>query len=314
MECEIFNKRINKKLVIKDYVKELYATDGVPKGNYFFLKLDGLGEAQADRHTMESNLDGAIYIRSTLAEREVTIELMMIPDETKSMESLRRELSQMLNPKAGILELTYLEDQMSYRIDAVSDHVPTFMTEDYLSEKGQRVTVTLIAPDPFWYGLEDEVHYLSNWVGNLEWDLEFPMSGNQESGIELEVFNGDGLVTLTNNGDEQTGAIFTLVASSEVKNPNIIRIMSDGTANQFIKLNTTMVAGDQIRIITMTGSKRVEKWQDKTQTWINAFHLIDLTSDFIQLDIGENYLRYETESNPNQLAIKVEYKLRYVGV
>ncbi|MFS7259968.1 hypothetical protein AB6887_07785 [Carnobacterium divergens] len=86
MECEIYNKAMQSKLMINDYVTEMYQTNGQPKGNYFFIKLDGLGEVEADRQTMDSNRDGTIFIESTLAERDIQIELIMIADEFKSME------------------------------------------------------------------------------------------------------------------------------------------------------------------------------------------------------------------------------------
>lgn len=314
MECEIYNKAMQSKLMINDYVTEMYQTNGQPKGNYFFIKLDGLGEVEADRQTMDSNRDGTIFIESTLAERDIQIELIMIADEFKSMEELRREMSKMLNPKSGTLELRYKEDERSYRIDVQSAHVPTFKTDGYLSKKAQRVTLDLIASDPFWYAVEDEIHYLSNWEPNLEWELEFPMTGASELGIELERFNGDQLVTLVNDGDEATGMELYLTASGDVKNPEIIRVMADGTMTQKMKLLTTIHAGDLIRITTSVGNKRIEKWNDTQQFWENIFNTLSLDSQFIQLDIGENYLRYQTESHADQLEIKVHYRLRYVGV
>lgn len=314
MECEIYNQVLGQKLTIKDYITETFATDGNPKGNYFLLKLDGLGEVQADRHTMDAHGDGSIYINSNLAERELQIELVILADESKNMEELRREISKIVNPKAGLLELRYKDEQKTYRINIASDHVPTFTTEDYLGKKRQRVTLTLVASDPFWYAENSEVHYLSNWQPNLEWELEFPLTENKDLGIELETFLKDGLVTLENDGDEFTGAIFLLSASGDVLNPEIIRIMPDGSNTQKMKLLTNMKAGDRIRISTISGQKRVGKWSDDRQKWLNIFNTLTMDSTFIQLDVGENYLRATAATHSDQLEIKVQYESRYVGV
>jgi hypothetical protein len=314
MECEIFNKVANKKLTIKDYVAETYQTDGQPTGNYFFIKLDGLGEVQADRHTMDANGDGTLYMESTLAEREIQIEFIMQADDTKSMEELRREVSHIFNPKAGLLELRYKEEQKSYRIQVASDHVPSFTTDGYLSKKGQRVSITLVASDPFWYATTDETHYLSNWLPNFEWDLEFPMSNTLEEGIELEILQENGLVQLANDGDEKTGMTMILTANGDVENPKIIRVMPDGTETQFMQLKTVMKSGDIIQIKTISGKKRIEKWDDQHKKWRNIFNTLSLDSTFIQLDVGKNFIRYEALKHPDNLEIKVNYGLRYVGV
>lgn len=314
MECEIFNKIANKKLTIKDYVAETYQTDGQPSGNYFFIKLDGLGEVQADRHTMDANGDGTLYMESTLAEREIQIEFIMQADETKSMEDLRREVSHIFNPKAGLLELRYKEEHKSYRIQVASDHVPSFTTDGYLSKKGQRVSITLVASDPFWYASTEETHYLSNWLPNFEWDLEFPVVNELETGIELELLQENGLVQLANDGDEKTGITMLLTANGDVENPKIIRVMPDGTETQFMQLNTVLKAGEVIRITTISGNKRIEQWDDQHKKWRNIFNVLSLESTFIQLDVGENFLRYEALKHPDNLEIKVQYDLRYVGV
>ncbi|MGY3779128.1 phage tail domain-containing protein [Isobaculum melis] len=314
MECEIFNKVANKKLTIKDYVEETYQTDGHPTGNYFFIKLDGLGEVQADRKTMDANGDGTLYMASTLAEREIQIEFIIQADETKSMEELRREVSHIFNPKAGLLELRYTEEQKSYRIQVASDHVPSFTTDGYLSKKGQRVSITLVASDPFWYATTAETHYLSNWLPNFEWDLTFPVINELEEGIELEVLQENGLVQLTNDGDEKTGMTMLLTATGDVETPKIIRVMPDGTETQFMQLNRGMKSGDIVRIRTISGNKRIEQWDDQSKKWLNIFNVLSLDSTFIQLDVGENFLRYEALKHPEQLEINVQYDLRYVGV
>ncbi|MFS7392901.1 phage tail domain-containing protein [Carnobacterium maltaromaticum] len=105
-----------------------------------------------------------------------------------------------------------------------------------------------------------------------------------------------------------------LSASGDVLNPEIIRIMPDGSSTQKMKLLTSMKAGDRIRISTISGQKRVEKWSDDRQKWLNIFNTLTMDSTFIQLDVGENYLRSTAATHSDQLEIKVQYESRYVGV
>lgn len=49
-------------------------------------------------------------------------------------------------------------------------------------------------------------------------------------------------------------------------------------------------------------------------TKINVFNYIDLASEFLQLKVGDNLLRYDAEKGLDNLEMALYYKPLYIGV
>jgi len=81
---------------------------------------------------------------------------------------------------------------------------------------------------------------------------------------------------------------------------------------EFIKINKTMVAGEVLTISTYFGAKKVESTLNGVTT--NAFNFIDLGSTFLQLEIGDNLFRYDTDTGIDNLTVSIYYTPQYLGV
>ena len=81
---------------------------------------------------------------------------------------------------------------------------------------------------------------------------------------------------------------------------------------EYFKINKTMEAGEVITVTTHFQNKRVEL--NKNGVVSNAFNWIDTTSTFLQLDVGDNLLRYDSDEGLGNLEVSIWYTPQYLGV
>jgi hypothetical protein len=79
-----------------------------------------------------------------------------------------------------------------------------------------------------------------------------------------------------------------------------------------MRLNTTMAAGEELRVYTHFAGKRVVRLSGQTQS--NAFSQLDTNSTFLQLDTGRNTLRYDAVANMDLLEVSIYYRPLFLGV
>ena len=121
----------------------------------------------------------------------------------------------------------------------------------------------------------------------LDGGIAFPVydsEGNVVSdGIIVGLIDIDATKVFENNGDDSVGMIIEIEAVQALQNPTISKVNSD--ENEFILVNTTMEAGDWIRINTNKGEKSVVKNGEK------IFNKVSYGGkDWLQLTTGTNEL------------------------
>lgn len=160
--------------------------------------------------------------------------------------------------------------------------------------------ISITCTEPFFKGKEN-IKELALRI-NL---LEYPVKITNE-GIEY------GLVTnkkmkIANNGDVQTPLIIEWIGI--VNNPIVTNI----TTGQYIKVNTSIADGEKLLIYTAYGNKKVIKISvDGTVS--NAFGLIDLSSKFFDLELGENIISYDADSGADEATLYIHYNNQFMGV
>ena len=97
-------------------------------------------------------------------------------------------------------------------------------------------------------------------------------------------------------------------ALATLTNPSILNV----NTQEFIKINKTMVAGEVLTVTTHFGAKKVESVLNGVTT--NAFNYIDFGSTFLQLDVGDNLMRYDADTNLDNLEVSIYYTPQFLGV
>ncbi|MFB8985000.1 phage tail family protein, partial [Clostridioides difficile] len=98
-------------------------------------------------------------------------------------------------------------------------------------------------------------------------------------------------------------------ALATVDNPSLFNV----NTREYIKINRTLEAGDLLEITTEFANKRIELVKSNYER-INVFNWIDLDSEFLQLEVGDNLFRYDADVGIDNLEMSIYYNPLYLGV
>ncbi|OUM85684.1 MAG: phage tail protein [Bacillus thermozeamaize] len=264
---------------------------------FVVTKLEGTGGVDTDIKTQKSPYqDGATYLDTYLEMRQLTLEGCILARSRQQLFDLRRELARVFNPKFGPGKLLYEYDGGQKEIQAVVDGSPVF-PERRGGIMAQNFLITLLCPDPFWldtYYVSKQMSYL---MGGIQFPLQLPTIFAQRTHYR----------SVINSGDVSTPVTI------EFYGPAVNPVVTNETTGEFIKVRQTLEDGDVLHIDTAFGRKRVEI-EKADGTRYNAFHFIDLSSTFFQLEPGDNVLSYSSDDDSTTARVIVKYRNRYVGV
>lgn len=258
---------------------------------FLLTLLEGTGGVELDVQTQKAPFqDGATHIQTLLEPRYISIVATIVASSSEIYQ-LREQISQVFNPKLkGTLK--YENGYATRQAEIVIERPPVFN-----ANKGngwQEVLINLIAPNPFWIGINEYIIKLEDFVSSFSFPFSFPVQF---------ATRGD-LATLNNQGDVNTPIEVEFRGLAE--NPRI----TNETTGEFIQVNQTILTGQSLFINTEFGRKKVEIAIGNQR--LNAFSFIDLDSTFFELIPGENRLSFITDSgNPE---VYVRYRHRYIGV
>ena len=245
--------------------------------------------------------DGMTITNVNLQERPLQI-LGKIKENDKTALSKRRaKLLQVFNPKVqGWLQYEY--GDVKRRIRCQVESAPVFSMPFKIFNVLDFI-VYLVAPNPYWQDLSQNKTEIAIWKGAFEFPLEL-----LEEGIELGYREPSLIVNVFNRGDVPCGMKIQFKALATVVNPSLFNV----NTREYFKINKTMEAGEVITVTTHFQNKRVEL--NKNGVVSNAFNWIDTTSTFLQLDVGDNLLRYDSDEGLGNLEVSIWYTPQYLGV
>lgn len=172
-------------------------------------------------------------------------------------------------------------------------------------EMKQIVTCTILCPQPYFQDAQDMVNSLSTIINSFH----FPFASTEEPELVMGYIDPYASVAVTNEGDTETGLIFTLYATHAVSNPKIY----DYLTGEFIGINYTFAAGDQVTIDTRRGHKTITLLQNGVES--NLFNSLMKNSTWLQLPASGGVYAYEVGSgDAANLKITITHYVLYEGV
>ncbi len=263
---------------------------------YFLTKIDGTGNIRQTVNTFKApDQDGAFYISSTLDMRNITLEGTVIADTPDESYTRRQRLLQIFSPKLrGTLlyrgrQISCVVEEAGFTVSS-RQRIPNFF-------------ISLLCPSPFFETLDEIREELASWMPLFEFELEIP-----EDGMEFGARQPSQIITVDNIGDVSCGCEIVFRALGTVTNPELLKL----DTGEYIRLLTTMSAGDELRVYTHFAGKRVVSASGSTIT--NAFSMLDTGSVFFQLAAGINTLRYDASVNMDLLEVSIYYRPQFLGV
>lgn len=241
---------------------------------------------------------GAYHTGSILQPRELSI-TGYVSAAFNDFKAIKRELMQIINP---LHEFKIIKD--GYMIKGFPTSTIKFSHDETESLAGlYKFLIEFYCPMPFWNNENESKAIISNWKGAFK----FPFCIPKQGGI-MGYKSPSLIVNINNPGDVETGMRIEFKALGTLKNPSLFNV----NTREYIKINKSMVADEKIVINTNYGQKKIQNIKDgETKDILN---LLDLTSTFLQLDVGDNLLRYDAEENLNNLQVNVYYNPKYLGV
>jgi len=263
-------------------------------------KIDGLGSPQNEIYRQKSPYqDGATVTHTVLGERELVLEGVILASR-QDRQKYRQVLLQTFNPKSRGT-LVYENGSVRKKIKCVPELAPSFPSNMQMNY--QQFFITLLCPNPFWQDVERTKAEIAIWWGALEFPLELVADG-----IELGFREPSLIVNIYNPGDVPCGMEIRFKALATVVNPSLFNV----NTREFLKINKTMTAEEVLKVTTHFGNKRVESHLNGVTS--NAFNWLDLGSTFLQLDPGDNLLRYDADEGLDNLEVDIYYTPQYLGV
>lgn len=263
--------------------------------SFFIQNIDGISGLKNTIYSNKGmNQDGSTYTGSTLDNRNIVIQGSILKDK----EINRNLLLSTVNPKLKA-KLIYINRDIKKYVDCIVETAP-IVNKD-INPKFQ---VSLLCPNPFWKDLINTKVNIALWKGDFHFPLIIPMG----KGITMGHREPSLIVNVNNTGQVKTGMLIEFCARGTLKNPSLFNV----NTREFIKINKGMIAGEKITVNTNFGNKRIENYLNGITT--NILNLIDLDSTFLQLDIGDNLLRYNADQNLDNLEVNIYFSPQYLGV
>ena len=268
------------------FLQSINGTDGT---NANITKVKGVGQ------------DGTTITDVNLSDRELQIVGAIKGNSKGEIARYRAKLLQVFNPKTqGWLQYEY--GDIKRRIRCQVENAPVFSKKNK-SYKQQEFLVNLICPNPFWQDIVETKEEVAIWRPAFEFPLEIV-----EEGIEMGYREPSLIVNVFNSGDVACGMKIQFKALATVENPSLFNV----NTREYFRVNKVMSAGEIITVTTHFQNKRVELNQNGVMS--NAFNWIDLGSTFMQLEPGDNLLRYDADDGIDNLEVSIWHTPQYLGV
>lgn len=264
---------------------------------FFVTNIEGFSNVDNIINTIKSpNQDGETEVNSTLSSRNLVIQGEYY---TRDRQGGRDKLIKVFNPKLQG-RLRYENANLIKEIICKPEKTPSISSTNKATVP---FIINLFAANPYWRDIQTKKEEIAIWRGAFEFPLEII-----EEGIELGCREPSLIVNVFNKGDVSCGMKIQFKALATVVNPSLFNV----NTREYFKINKIMEAGEVITVTTNFQNKRVEL--NKNGIVTNAFNWIDLQSTFLQLDVGDNLLRYDAEIGLENLEVNIYYTPQYLGV
>ncbi|MDX8359829.1 phage tail family protein [Cytobacillus sp. IB215316] len=295
-------------MIIKNMTISNSRGDSITFDRYFRLVDDfSLSGLTATVNYINGTTDGSHYQNTVLDNKDFEVPFFIVKEMTDAwwIEEKRNDAYKVFNPKVNPMRIDIVtKGGEEYYLNANLEGAPLFPTGfENNNQEWQRGLLQFSANDPYFYSKKEEKVDIALWVPDFEFPLEIP-----EEGIEMGHRDPSLIVNALNEGQESTGMLVRFRALGTLLNPSLVNV----NTYESIKLNTTMIAGDVIEVSTYKRRKRVYLIRNAVKS--DAFNSLDLSSKFLQLEIGDNLFRFDAEEGLNNLEVSLTFTPKLLGV
>lgn len=276
--------------------------------------VSGLESSEIEVSTSDNALiDGANVDGKKIKPRHIHIEASF--RSNRNNKENRESVIKFFNPKytgKALITCMGVSRNIEYELEGW-----TFKTQSNMDQK-LAILVDLLCPDPYMLNVDN----FGRNMADITKLFAFPWRITKSRMTNKKTYPAEarGLllgsmpmgyrtlqkqVVLANDGDVPTGVQIQFVAArGDVTNPKITSVAT----GQYMRVNVQMKKGD-ILLVDTNDRHQVIELNGK-----NYYQHIDRKSDPFSLEVGDNYLEYDADSNYTNLDVNLFYRPKYLGV
>lgn len=263
-----------------------------------FKDVTGLSDVRnAIYSTNSMGQDGDTYLGYRIESRDIDIVGHIKEREKIAVQTLRRKLNRTLNPQYKALLIYELGD-FKRVINCTVDDAPIFKKTSLF----EQFTINLSCLNPFWREENETREDIATWLGGLQ----FPVA--LAEGWQIGYRQPSLIVNVYNSGDVKSGIRIEFRALGALTNPQLLNV----NTGEYIKIKKALEAGDVLTVSTGYGEKAVTLKHNGVTS--DAFRYLDVDSTYLQLAVGDNLLRYDADTNAENLEVSIYHNNLYLGV
>lgn len=261
-----------------------------------------LGTVEGTHHSYKYVNQVGVYIDSTtLEQRTVAISGWVIGDTYDELRENKKVLNRLVNPLHPIDAVVQEKYKLTFKPDYSVKYSVSYEENNEILCK---FLIQGTCADPMFTTKDKQSALVASTIPKFRFPLIIP----KNAGILMGLREPSLLATLNNGGDIDTGLLVTFSCTSTVTNPSLLNV----DTREFIKVNKTMSAGEQIVISTGSGEKYIKGIVNGVE--YNYFKYMDFDSTWLQLHVGENTLKYDADSNVAGLEVLISFLPKYLEV
>lgn len=264
--------------------------------NFYLSGCDGMTRTNVALATSSvPTMDGDNVNNVQAQPRSIVIYIQ--PKQGKNVEEVKRYVTSFVKPKLpGTLR--WKQNDRAIEITGIVQamEMPRFSQKCVMQ-------MTLYCSEPYWADLEYLIMELSNIIPMHYFPQDIGGLAFPEEGLPFGVYERNHVKTFVNEGDVASGMIISVTALTVATNPVLHNIVT----GQFIGINDTLVAGDEVIISTYKGRKTI------TKNGVNIIDKIKPGSSFLQLEVGSNSFMIDSDDEEfANMYFTLTYKRLYV--
>lgn len=251
------------------------------------LSIDGADIEKEINTSSIAGYDGSTYVSEQTPERSI---LLLI----RLKEAASNERAKLIE-RLGRTGTLYID---SKKIDG------RLKSADYIisETEGQEIQITFLCPSPYFTDLDSQAKIMSAVTPLFKFPFTF--NGSFKFGERMASV----IENFVNDSTVDVYPIIEFKAISALTNPSIMNI----NTYEKMKVNVSLSAGEKLRIDTRIGKKSITKISGSGET--NCFNCMADDFKFFKLYTGDNYLKYDADTNAAGLQTTVQWENLYGGV
>ncbi len=271
---------------------------------YYVNSTKGFDTLEAQIVTSQGyDQDGAYILNDYILPRDMEIKGQVKADTSEQMQKVKDRIFNLFLPKKN-LSINHYYGGKNSTITARVENTPEFSHTNVSVVEGY--TVRMKAADPYW---KDPVETLVS-IANMTGGFHFPLVIPKEKGVTFGIKSATLIANAYNRSSVKVGMRFVFIANGTVTNPQLFNI----NTREFFKLKCVMLAGEKITVQTGSDKTVVRNVSGIESDYIGKIDIAGGGNTFLELNSGDNLLRYGADGGEDMLEVRLFYKNKYLGV